>query len=80
MSIQRKPKNNTNKITSAEKFIDGAPSSSVSIKTKKIPISIRLNNDLLIAIDKVAKLRGMSRNSFISYWCSRGIEAENKDY
>ena len=82
MAIQRKPKNNTDSKPSAENFVDGAQLSTSApiIKTKKVPVALRFDSNLLNAIDEAAVRRGTSRNAIISYWCSRGIEAENKDY
>ena len=82
MTIQRKPKNNTNDKSSAENFVDAAEEtiSSTLVKTKKIPVALRFDSNLLNSIDEAAVRRGTSRNAIISYWCSRGLEAENKDY
>lgn len=81
MAIQRKPKSNTNNIDiqSVEDFIDGAnttPTKTVKFKTNKVPVALRFDHKLLAAIDEMANKRGMSRNSIISYWCSKGVEAE----
>ena len=48
----------------------------VSQKPKKRPIALRFDPGLLNAIDAVAIRRGISRNSLISYWCSKGLEKE----
>lgn len=47
-----------------------------SKKTNKVSISLRFDPDLLRKIDEIAKRRGMSRNSIISYWCSKSMESE----
>ena len=77
MAVQRKPKHDTKDIDlkSAERFISGA-SSPAPVKSKKVPVALRFDPDLLAAIDSMATRRGMSRNAIISYWCSKGIESE----
>jgi len=45
-------------------------------KKKKVPVALRFDPDLLDAIDELAERRGMSRNSLISYWCSKCLEKE----
>ena len=81
MAVQRKPKNDTNTIDvkAAERFISGASDPAPTLfpaKTKKVPVALRFDPDLLAAIDAMAARRGMSRNSIISYWCSKGVESE----
>ena len=82
MAVQRKPKTHINDIDmkAAERFIDGAanpaPSASPSSKSKKVPVALRFDADLLSEIDAMASRRGMSRNAIISYWCSKGVENE----
>ena len=81
MAVQRKPKRDQNSIDmkAAEQFIDGASQAQptlVPAKSKKVPVALRFDPDLLTAIDAMAARRGMSRNSIISYWCSKGVEAE----
>ena len=77
MAVQRKPKSDTNTIDikAAEKFIAGA-STPQPVKSKKVPVALRFDSDLLSAIDAMASRRGMSRNAIISYWCSKGVESE----
>ena len=77
MSVQRKPKRDTNDINiqAAEKFISGSAVSPPA-KSKKIPVALRFDADLLASIDAMAARRGTSRNAIISYWCSKGVEAE----
>jgi uncharacterized protein (DUF4415 family) len=77
MAVQRKPKGHTDTIDvkAAEKFISGA-STPPSAKQKKVPVALRFDSDLLSAIDAMASRRGTSRNAIISYWCSKGVEAE----
>ncbi len=79
MSVQRKPKSHTNDIksTDADKFIAGANKNTPK-KAKKVPVALRLNTELLAAIDAMADRRGTSRNAIISYWCSKGIENEKE--
>jgi len=77
MAVQRKPKSDTNTIDvrAAEKFISGA-SKPAPVKSKKVPVALRFDSDLLAAIDAMASRRGTSRNAIISYWCSKGVESE----
>ena len=77
MAVQRKPKSDTNAIDikAAEKFISGAAAAPPA-KAKKVPVALRFDADLLAAIDAMASRRGTSRNAIISYWCSKGVEAE----
>ena len=77
MAVQRKPKHHTADIDmkSAQRFISGAPASAPA-KPKKVPVALRFDPDLLAAIDAMAARRGTSRNAIISYWCSKGVEAE----
>lgn len=77
MSVQRKPKRDTDAIDikAAEKFISGA-SAPAPAKSKKVPVALRFDSDLLAAIDAMASRRGTSRNAIISYWCSKGVESE----
>lgn len=79
MAVQRKPKKATKDIdiSAAEQFISGASSSgSAAHKSKKTPVALRFDNDLLARIDAMASRRGMSRNAIVSYWCSKGVESE----
>lgn len=81
MAVQRKPKNDTNDIDikAAEKFISGASSPAPTLapaKSKKVPVALRFDSELLAAIDAMASRRGTSRNAIISYWCSKGVESE----
>lgn len=77
MAVQRKPKSNTEDIDpkAAQRFVAGAASAAAS-KSKKVPVALRFDADLLAAIDAMASRRGMSRNAIISYWCSKGVESE----
>jgi hypothetical protein len=79
MAVQRKPKRHDNAIQSdkAEQFIANAGKPApVPVRSKKVPVALRFNTDLLKAIDSMAARRGMSRNAIISYWCSKGVESE----
>ena len=77
MTVQRKPKIDTNEINmkAAEKFISGV-SAPAPAKAKKVPVALRFDPDLLASIDAMATRRGTSRNAIISYWCSKGVESE----
>ena len=81
MAVRRKPKHDTDDIDvkAVENFISGASSPAptlVPAKSKKVPVALRFDADLLAAIDAMASRRGMSRNAIISYWCSKGVESE----
>ena len=81
MAVHSKPKKSLNDIDlkAAERFMQGTDNPATGIqptKTKKIPIALRFDAELLSAIDAMAIRRGMSRNAIISYWCSKGVEAE----
>ena len=80
MSIQKKPKRNQNDPTpqTVEDFVDGAIAdvSQPFKRAKKIPVALRFDKPLLKGIDEAATRRGMSRNAFVSYWCSKGVEQE----
>lgn len=77
MSVRSRPKSDTNTIDikAAEEFISGA-SAPVASKSKKVPVALRFDSDLLAVIDAMASRRGTSRNAIISYWCSKGVESE----
>lgn len=77
MPVHRKPKRNTNAVDpkAAQRFVSGATSPATS-KSKKVPVALRFDTDLLASIDAMAARRGMSRNAIISYWCSKGVESE----
>jgi predicted HicB family RNase H-like nuclease len=61
----------------AEKFISGAdvrhdePSRGDS---KKVPIMVRFDRDLLQRVDAAAKHRGISRSSWIQFTLSRALD------
>lgn len=77
MAVNRKPKTVTNDIDmkATEKFIDGSVVPA-PVKSKKVPVALRFDSNLLAAIDAMATRRGTSRNAIISYWCSKGVESE----
>ena len=77
MAVQRKPKSDTKDIdeTAAMRFVGGA-GQATPVKGKKVPVALRFDENLLKLIDAMAVRRGMSRNGLISYWCSKGVEAE----
>lgn len=76
MAVQRKPKKDIKGVDmiATERFIDGA--SSIPVRSRKVPVALRFDSDLLAAIDAMASRRGTSRNAIISYWCSKGVESE----
>jgi predicted HicB family RNase H-like nuclease len=80
MVVQRKPKQHQDNIKNddAESFISGdSPPQKKRIHTVKKPVSLRFDAHLLDDIDSAAHKRGISRNAWISYWCSKGLEDEN---
>ena len=81
MTVHRKPKQHSKDtdLKAAERFMQGTDNPATGIqptKTKKVPVALRFDVELLSAIDAMAIRRGMSRNAIISYWCSKGVEAE----
>lgn len=83
MAIARKP--NSNRIDTdkaAEAFIHGTPKSvshgpaSGEEATRKTPIMLRFNADLLRRVDVAAKRRGISRSAWIAFKVSEALDAE----
>lgn len=76
----------------AERFISGAgrpPESASHVDpatpavtadseedSRRKPVMIRFDRDLLARVDKAAKHRGVNRSAFISYVISRALETE----
>jgi predicted DNA binding CopG/RHH family protein len=87
MSVQRRPKRNTHESAKdPDAFIAGAqqqaatarPANSPKNKqqSKKTPVALRLDDQLLQEIDRAAARHGMSRTALISYACSKLLENE----
>ena len=61
----------------AEKFISKAASSREEASqedSKKVPIMVRFDRDLLQRVDAAAKHRGISRSSWIQFTVSRALD------
>lgn len=71
-----KSERNENSVVRPVRIASGKDSTALGIKSKKIPVALRFDENLLTAIDVVAAKRGLSRNGIISYWCSKGVERE----
>jgi predicted HicB family RNase H-like nuclease len=83
MAIAKKPKRNRSAAqqeapdVAADKFISGAdarhdePSQEDS---KKVPIMVRFDRDVLQRVDAAAKRRGISRSSWIQFTVSRALD------
>lgn len=89
MAIARKP--NSNRMVSsirdpeqvASAFIQGAsqpadtaPALPAADDTRKTPIMLRFNGDLLRRVDTAAKRRGISRSAWIAFKVSEALDAE----
>ncbi len=84
MVIARKP--NSNQIDTekaAEAFIQRSPKlpstseeAMVSGESRKTPIMLRFNTDLLRRVDTAAKRRGISRSAWIAFKVSEALDAE----
>ena len=60
----------------AEAFITGAGEATPVKNTRKVPILVRFDRDLLVRVDRAAKRRGISRSGWIHYQISRALEAD----
>ena len=61
----------------AEAFITGAEEAPPTKPTKKVPILVRFDRELLARVDRAAKRRGISRSGWVHYQISRALEAED---
>ncbi len=77
MAIAKKPLSQPT-ITpddTAEKFIMGASQAvPADNETKRAPVMIRFDTDLLRRVDQAAKSRGVSRSAWVQYTRSRALE------
>ena len=82
MAITKKPKSNQSAIASQdanraeEAFISGAVKQGVAEEatTKKTPIMMRFDPEVLKRVDEAAKRRGVSRSAWIQFTVSRALD------
>jgi hypothetical protein len=83
MAIARKPENNRSAISAhpedekaAEAFISGAEGEPQAKGTRKVPVLVRFDREMLKRVDGAAKRRGVSRSAWIHFMVSRSLEQE----
>jgi predicted HicB family RNase H-like nuclease len=83
MAIAKRPDRNRSTIEvhpederAAEAFITGAEEAPPPKYTKKVPILVRFDRELLERVDRAAKRRGISRSGWVHYQISRALEEE----
>jgi hypothetical protein len=83
MAIAKRPDRNRSTIEvhpederAAEAFITGAKEAPPPKYTKKVPILVRFDRELLERVDRAAKRRGISRSGWVHYQISRALEEE----
>jgi hypothetical protein len=83
MAIAKKPERNRSVIIShpedesaAEAFISGAEGEPQVKETKKVPVLVRFDRNMLKRVDGAAKRRGVSRSAWIHFMVSRALEQE----
>ena len=80
MAIAKKPSRSTTNTQpndpekAAEAFIAGAGSVPEQADTRKTPVMIRFDRDLLQRVDAAAKRRGISRSAWVMYTLSRALD------
>jgi uncharacterized protein (DUF4415 family) len=82
MAIAKKPSRSTTNTQpadpekAAEAFIAGAGGapSPEQADTRKAPVMIRFDRDLLERVDAAAKRRGISRSAWVQYTLSRALD------
>jgi predicted HicB family RNase H-like nuclease len=80
MAIAKKPNSSTANTQpadpekAAEAFIAGAGSGPEQADTRKTPVMIRFDRDLLERVDAAAKRRGISRSAWVQYTISRALD------
>jgi hypothetical protein len=80
MAIAKKPNRNRNEISPDEQraaaFITGAEQKPEpeNDETKKVPIMMRFDRDVLTRVDAAAKRRGISRSAWIQFTVSRALD------
>jgi hypothetical protein len=60
----------------ATSFITGADEAQPPKDTRKVPILVRFDRDLLARVDNAAKRRGLSRSGWVHYQISRALDAD----
>ncbi len=81
MAIAKKPKRNTGAAAAvdsekaADSFIAGAGSVPIEppADTRKVPVMIRFDRDLLRRVDEAARRRGISRSAWVRYMLSEAV-------
>jgi hypothetical protein len=83
MAIAKRPDRHRSTIAAppadehaAEAFITGAEAPTPPKDTKKVPILVRFDRDLLARVDRAAKRRGISRSGWVHWQISRALEEE----
>ena len=80
MAIAKKPRSSTTPTQpadaekAAEAFIAGAGGTPEQAETRKAPVMIRFDRDLLERVDAAAKRRGISRSAWVQYTVSRALD------
>ena len=80
MAIAKKPHHSTTNTQpadpekAAEAFIAGAGGASEQADSRKAPVMIRFDRDLLERVDAAAKRRGISRSAWVQYTVSRALD------
>jgi uncharacterized protein (DUF4415 family) len=82
MAITKKPNRNSNAISTRNKdrateaFISGAGQQTAPAEetTKKVPLMVRFDADVLKRVDEAAKRRGISRSAWIQFTVSRALD------
>jgi hypothetical protein len=81
MAIAKKPKRHQTAIISqreqaAEDFIAGAAQGNAATpaETRKVPIMMRFDREVLARVDAAAKRRGISRSAWIQFTVSRALD------
>ena len=82
MTIAKKPKSNLNVIAkqndeqAVQAFISGAgeKAKTEENETKKVPVMMRFDPDVLKRVDTAAKRRGISRSAWIQFTVSRALD------
>ena len=82
MAVAKKPKRHQvetippQQEKAAEAFIQGAgqPSPAEREDTRKVPVMMRFDRDVLTRVDAAAKRRGISRSAWIQFIVSRALD------
>jgi hypothetical protein len=81
MVIAKKPSRSTSNTQpadaekAAEAFIAGAGGAPEQADSRKAPVMIRFDRDLLKRVDAAAKRRGISRSAWVQYTVSRALDS-----